>query len=200
VQHLVALTDGGADYSFECVGNVDLMRQALECCHRGWGVSVIIGCRRCRPGDPDTTFPARHRARLEGHGLRGARGRTDVPRIVTGTLTSRIQTRVRSSTHVMPLDRINEAFDLMHSRVHPQRRDVTVTCSKSFRTPLLRRRAGVLSPRTRRMSLADALLAVPATCCRARAVRVLYYLAGLTCTEGAFMTKAGAQRTAAELG
>ena len=70
VAHLVALTDGGADYSFECVGNVDLMRQALECCHRGWGVSVIIGVAGAGPGDQDAAVPARHRARLEGHGVR----------------------------------------------------------------------------------------------------------------------------------
>ena len=70
VAHLVALTDGGADYSFECIGNVDLMRQALECCHRGWGVSVIIGVAGAGPGDHDAAVPARHRPRLEGHGLR----------------------------------------------------------------------------------------------------------------------------------
>ena len=70
VPYLVSLTDGGADYSFECVGSVELMRQALECCHRGWGVSVIIGVAGCRPGNQDASVPAGDRPRVEGHGFR----------------------------------------------------------------------------------------------------------------------------------
>ena len=71
VAHLVALTDGGADYSFECVGNVDLMRQALECCHRGWGVSVVIGVAGAGKEISTRPFPVGHRPRLERNGIRG---------------------------------------------------------------------------------------------------------------------------------
>ncbi len=70
VQAIVDLTGGGADFSFECIGNVQPMRQALECCHRGWGESIIIGVAGCGPGDRDAAVPAGHRPRLEGHGLR----------------------------------------------------------------------------------------------------------------------------------
>ena len=87
VAHLVKVTDGGADYSFECVGNVDLMRQALECCHRGWGVSVIIGVAGAGPGDQDASVPARDRARVERHGVRRRarpHGRAEDRRLVHG--------------------------------------------------------------------------------------------------------------------
>ncbi len=70
VQAVLDLTDGGADYSFDCTGNTDVMRQALECCHRGWGVSTHHRGRRGRPRDRHPPLPARHRPRLEGHGLR----------------------------------------------------------------------------------------------------------------------------------
>ena len=83
-------TDGGADYSFECVGNVDLMRQALECCHRGWGVSVIIGVAGAGQEITHPAVPARHRPRLEGHGFRRrARAAPTCPRSSTGTWTAR---------------------------------------------------------------------------------------------------------------
>ena len=68
--HLVDLTGGGADYSFECIGNVKVMRQALECCHRGWGVAVIIGVAGAGQEIRDAPVPAGHRSRLEGHGVR----------------------------------------------------------------------------------------------------------------------------------
>ena len=88
--YLVELTGGGADYSFECVGNVDLMRQALECCHNGWGVSVIIGVAGGGPGDQHAAVPARHRPRVEGHGVRRRAGAAPTcRRSSTGTWTAR---------------------------------------------------------------------------------------------------------------
>jgi S-(hydroxymethyl)glutathione dehydrogenase/alcohol dehydrogenase len=114
VAHLVELTGGGADYSFECVGNVDLMRQALECCHRGWGVSVIIGVAGA--GQHITTRPFQLvTGRVwKGSAFGGARGRTDVPKIVDWYMDRRIAIDPMI-THRLPLDRINESFDLMHS-------------------------------------------------------------------------------------
>ena len=113
IAHLVELTNGGADYSFECVGNVDLMRQALECCHRGWGVSVIIGVAGA--GQEITTRPFQLvTGRVwKGTAFGGARGRTDVPKIVDWYMDSKINID-DLITHVMPLEKINDAFDLMH--------------------------------------------------------------------------------------
>ena len=87
VPYLVDLTKGGADYSFECIGNVQTMRQALECCHRGWGVSVIIGVAGLGPGDQHAAVPARHRPGLEGHRVRRRQGphrRAEDRRLVHG--------------------------------------------------------------------------------------------------------------------
>jgi S-(hydroxymethyl)glutathione dehydrogenase/alcohol dehydrogenase len=113
VAHLVALTDGGADYSFECVGNVDLMRQALECCHRGWGVSVIIGVAGAGQEIRTRPFQLVTGRVWKGTAFGGARGRTDVPRIVDWYMEGRINID-DLITHVMPLERINDAFGLMH--------------------------------------------------------------------------------------
>jgi S-(hydroxymethyl)glutathione dehydrogenase/alcohol dehydrogenase len=113
VAHLVALTDGGADYSFECVGNVDLMRQALECCHRGWGVSVIIGVAGAGQEIRTRPFQLVTGRVWKGTAFGGARGRTDVPRIVDWYMEGRIDID-DLITHVMPLERINDAFGLMH--------------------------------------------------------------------------------------
>jgi S-(hydroxymethyl)glutathione dehydrogenase/alcohol dehydrogenase len=113
VQHLVSLTDGGADYSFECVGNVDLMRQALECCHRGWGVSVIIGVAGAGQEIKTRPFQLVTGRVWKGTAFGGARGRSDVPKIVDWYMDKRINID-DLITHVMPLERINEAFDLMH--------------------------------------------------------------------------------------
>ena len=112
VGHLVELTKGGADYSFECVGNVGLMRQALECAHKGWGVSTIIGVAGA--GQEISTRPfqlvtGRH---WQGSAFGGARGRTDVPRIVDWYMEKKINID-DLITHTMPLERINEGFDLM---------------------------------------------------------------------------------------
>jgi S-(hydroxymethyl)glutathione dehydrogenase/alcohol dehydrogenase len=113
VPHLVELTGGGADYSFECIGNVDVMRQALECCHRGWGVSVIIGVAGAGQEIKTRPFQLVTGRVWKGTAFGGARGRTDVPKIVDWYMDRRINID-DLITHVLPLDRINEGFDLMH--------------------------------------------------------------------------------------
>jgi S-(hydroxymethyl)glutathione dehydrogenase/alcohol dehydrogenase len=114
VAHLVELTGGGADYSFECVGNTTLMRQALECCHRGWGMSVIIGVAGAGQEISTRPFQLVTGRRWVGTAFGGARGRTDVPRIVDWYMDKKINID-DLITHVIPLDRINEGFDLMHA-------------------------------------------------------------------------------------
>ncbi|MEO7111183.1 MAG: S-(hydroxymethyl)glutathione dehydrogenase/class III alcohol dehydrogenase [Polyangiaceae bacterium] len=113
VAHIVELTGGGADYSFECVGNVDLMRQALECCHRGWGVSVIIGVAGSGQEIKTRPFQLVTGRVWKGSAFGGARGRTDVPKIVDWYMEKKIDIDTLI-THKLPLERINEAFDLMH--------------------------------------------------------------------------------------
>ena len=113
VAHLVELTGGGADYSFECIGNVDVMRQALECCHRGWGVSVIIGVAGAGQEIKTRPFQLVTGRVWKGTAFGGARGRTDVPKIVDWYMDGKIDID-DLITHVLPLDRINEGFDLMH--------------------------------------------------------------------------------------
>ena len=114
VAHLVELTGGGADYSFECVGNVKLMRQALECCHRGWGVSVIIGVAGAGQELATRPFQLVTGRVWKGSAFGGARGRTDVPKIVDWYMQGKIDID-SLITHKLPLARINEAFDLMHA-------------------------------------------------------------------------------------
>ncbi len=114
VQHLISLTDGGADYSFECVGNVDLMRQALECCHRGWGVSVIIGVAGAGQEIQARPFQLVTGRVGKGTAFGGARGRTDVPKIVDWSMDGKIRID-ELITHTMKLDDINKSFDLMHA-------------------------------------------------------------------------------------
>ena len=113
VAHLVELTGGGADYSFECVGNVHLMRQALECCHRGWGTSVVIGVAGAGQEIATRPFQLVTGRVWKGSAFGGARGRTDVPRIVDWYMDKKIDIDTLI-THKLPLSRINEAFDLMH--------------------------------------------------------------------------------------
>jgi len=113
VARIVELTGGGADYSFECVGNVDLMRQALECCHRGWGVSVIIGVAGAGQEIKTRPFQLVTGRVWKGTAFGGARGRTDVPKIVDWYMDGKI-TIDPLITHTMPLNDINKAFDLMH--------------------------------------------------------------------------------------
>ena len=113
VAHLVALTGGGADYSFECIGTVQVMRQALECCHKGWGTSVIIGVAPAGAEISTRPFQLVTGRNWRGSAFGGARGRTDVPRIVDWYMEKRIEIDPLI-THTLPLERINEAFDLMH--------------------------------------------------------------------------------------
>jgi S-(hydroxymethyl)glutathione dehydrogenase / alcohol dehydrogenase len=113
VPYLVDLTDGGADYSFECIGNVNVMRQALECAHRGWGVSVIIGVAGAGQEISTRPFQLVTGREWKGSAFGGARGRTDVPKIVDWYMDGKIEIDPLI-THTMPLDDINSAFDLMH--------------------------------------------------------------------------------------
>jgi S-(hydroxymethyl)glutathione dehydrogenase/alcohol dehydrogenase len=112
VAHLVELTKGGADYSFECVGDVTLMRQALECCHRGWGVSVIIGVAGAGQEIKTRPFQLVTGRVWKGSAFGGARGRTDVPKIVDWYMEGKIDID-SLITHKLPLEKINEGFDLM---------------------------------------------------------------------------------------
>ncbi|AHY47265.1 S-(hydroxymethyl)glutathione dehydrogenase/class III alcohol dehydrogenase [Rubrobacter radiotolerans] len=114
VPYLVDLTDGGADYSFECIGNVNVMRQALECCHRGWGVSVIIGVAGAGQEISTRPFQLVTGRTWKGTAFGGARGRTDVPKIVDWYMDGKIEIDPLI-THTMPLEDINRGFDLMHS-------------------------------------------------------------------------------------
>lgn len=113
VAYLVELTDGGADYSFECIGNVEVMRQALECCHKGWGVSTIIGVAGAGEEISTRPFQLVTGRVWQGSAFGGARGRTDVPKIVDWYMEGKINLD-NLVTHVMPIDKINDAFELMH--------------------------------------------------------------------------------------
>ena len=113
VQAVMDLTDGGADYSFECIGNVGAMRQALECCHRGWGQSVIIGVAGAGQEISTRPFQLVTGRVWRGTAFGGARGRTDVPRLVDWYMDKKIAIDPLI-THVLPIERINEAFELMH--------------------------------------------------------------------------------------
>ncbi len=112
VGHLVELTRGGADYTFECIGNVQVMRQALECCHKGWGVSTIIGVAPAGAEIATRPFQLVTGRRWIGSAFGGARGRTDVPKIVDWYMDGRINID-DLITHTMPLEQINDGFDLM---------------------------------------------------------------------------------------
>ncbi|WP_414545648.1 S-(hydroxymethyl)glutathione dehydrogenase/class III alcohol dehydrogenase [Nostoc sp. CCY0012] len=113
VPYLVDLTKGGADYSFECIGNVNVMRQALECCHKGWGVSVVIGVAGAGQEIRTRPFQLVTGRVWKGSAFGGARGRTDVPKIVDWYMDGKINID-DLITHVMPIEQINDAFDLMH--------------------------------------------------------------------------------------
>ncbi len=113
VPYLVSLTGGGADYSFECIGNVDVMRQALECCHKGWGESIIIGVAGAGQEIRTRQFQLVTGRVWRGTAFGGARGRTDVPKIVDWYMDGKINID-DLITHTMPLTDINRAFDLMH--------------------------------------------------------------------------------------
>ena len=112
VPYLVNLTDGGADYSFECIGSVKVMRQALECCHRGWGVSVIIGVAGAGQEISTRPFQLVTGRVWKGTAFGGARGRTDVPKIVDWYMDGKINID-DLITHVLPFEQINEGFELL---------------------------------------------------------------------------------------
>ncbi len=114
VPHLVEMTKGGADYSFECIGNVEVMRQALECCHKGWGESIIIGVAGSGQEINTRPFQLVTGRVWRGTAFGGAKGRTDVPRIVDWYMDGKINID-DLITHTMPLEEINKGFDLMHA-------------------------------------------------------------------------------------
>lgn len=113
VQAIVDLTGGGADFSFECIGNTHTMRQALECCHRGWGESIIVGVAPSGQEIATRPFQLVTGRVWKGTAFGGARGRTDVPKMVDWYMEGKININ-DLITHTMPLDDINTAFDLMH--------------------------------------------------------------------------------------
>jgi S-(hydroxymethyl)glutathione dehydrogenase/alcohol dehydrogenase len=113
VPYLVSLTKGGADYTFECIGNTKVMRQALECAHKGWGTSVIIGVAPAGAEISTRPFQLVTGRNWRGSAFGGARGRSDVPRIVDWYMDGKIDID-SLITHTMPLEKINDAFDLMH--------------------------------------------------------------------------------------
>jgi S-(hydroxymethyl)glutathione dehydrogenase / alcohol dehydrogenase len=114
VEKVVALTGGGADYSFDATGNTDVMRQALECCHRGWGQSIIIGVAEAGKEISTRPFQLVTGRTWKGTAFGGARGRTDTPKIVDWYMDKKIEIDPLI-THTMPLEDINKAFDLMHA-------------------------------------------------------------------------------------
>jgi S-(hydroxymethyl)glutathione dehydrogenase/alcohol dehydrogenase len=113
VPAVVEITGGGADYSFDCTGNTEVMRQALECCHRGWGQSIIIGVAEAGKEIATRPFQLVTGRVWKGSAFGGARGRTDVPKIVDWYMNKKIRID-ELITHTMPLERINDAFTLMH--------------------------------------------------------------------------------------
>ncbi len=114
VQHLVALTDGGADYTFDCTGNTDVMRTALEACHRGWGVSTVIGVAEAGKEISTRPFQLVTGRVWQGSAFGGIKGRTEVPKIVDWYMNGKIEIDPMI-THVLTLDEINKGFDLMHA-------------------------------------------------------------------------------------
>jgi S-(hydroxymethyl)glutathione dehydrogenase/alcohol dehydrogenase len=114
VPYLVDLTKGGADYSFECIGNVDVMRQALECCHKGWGTSIIIGVAGAGQEIRTRPFQLVTGRVWKGTAFGGAKGRTDVPKIVDWYMDGKINID-DLVTQIWPIDRINDAFNAMHA-------------------------------------------------------------------------------------
>jgi len=111
---LVAMLDGGADYSFDCTGNTNVMRQALECCHKGWGTSIVIGVAEAGKTIETRPFQLVTGRNWRGTAFGGAKGRTDVPKIVDWYMDGKIQIDPMI-THVLKLEEINKGFDLMHS-------------------------------------------------------------------------------------
>ena len=114
IEEVLALTDGGADYSFDATGNVEVMRTALECCHRGWGTSIIIGVAEAGKEISTRPFQLVTGRNWRGTAFGGAKGRTDVPGIVDWYMDGKIAIDPMI-THVLTLEEINKGFDLMHA-------------------------------------------------------------------------------------
>ena len=114
VEKIVNMLDGGADYSFDCTGNTEVMRQALECCHKGWGTSIVIGVAEAGKEIATRPFQLVTGRNWRGTAFGGARGRTDVPKIVDWYMDGKIEIDPMI-THVLSLEEINKGFDLMHS-------------------------------------------------------------------------------------
>jgi S-(hydroxymethyl)glutathione dehydrogenase / alcohol dehydrogenase len=112
-QHIVDMADGGVDYSFECIGNVQVMRAALECTHKGWGVSTIIGVAGSGQEIATRPFQLVTGRVWKGSAFGGYHGRTDVPKLVDAYMDGKLEVD-RYVTHVLPLEQINEGFDIMH--------------------------------------------------------------------------------------
>ena len=113
VPYIVCLSKGGADYSFECIGYVHVMRDALECCHKGWGESIIIGVAGAGQEINTRPFQLVTGRSWRGTAFGGARGRTDVPKIVDWYMQGKIEIDPMI-THTLSLEEINKGFDLMH--------------------------------------------------------------------------------------
>jgi S-(hydroxymethyl)glutathione dehydrogenase/alcohol dehydrogenase len=114
VAKVVEMTDGGADYTFDATGNTEVMRTALECCHRGWGTSIIIGVAEAGKEIATRPFQLVTGRNWRGTAFGGAKGRTDVPKIVDWYMDGKIAIDPMI-THVLSLDEINKGFDLMHA-------------------------------------------------------------------------------------
>jgi len=114
IAEVLALTDGGADYTFDCTGNTEVMRTALEACHRGWGTSIIIGVAEAGKEISTRPFQLVTGRNWRGTAFGGAKGRTDVPKIVDWYMNGKIEIDPMI-THVLTLEEINKGFDLMHA-------------------------------------------------------------------------------------
>ncbi len=211
VAHLVDLTGGGADYAFECVGNTTLMRQALECCHKGWGECVIIGVAGAGEEISTRPFQLVTGRSWRGTAFGGARGRRDVPKIVDWYMEGKINID-DLITHVVPLERINEAFETdARGPLDPHRRHLLTGVRNPVAAPIC---APELVRRHRAFAGEQAVYRHASACTGtpmefsiflppqvARGLRpVVFYLSGLTCSWANVTEKGGFQRTAAELG
>ena len=199
VEHLIDMTGGGVDYSFECIGNVDVMRQALECCHKGWGESCIIGVAGAGQEISTRPFQLVTGRSWRGTAFGGARGRTDVPKIVDWYMDGKIQID-DLITHTMPLNDINKAF-----RPDAFGREYSLGCAVlagacrwntiAENRMLWRAPADAALTASAALDCDDDLRRLPAARSGERArCRCLYWLSGLTCTDENFVTKAGAQQ------
>ena len=132
VAKIVEITDGGADYTFDATGNTEVMRTALECCHRGWGTSIIIGVAEAGKEIATRPFQLVTGRNWRGTAFGGAKGRTDVPKIVDWYMDGKIAIDPMI-THMLKLEEINKGFDLMHAGESIRQRRDLLTVSELFR-------------------------------------------------------------------